>query len=93
MLRNLGLDPGLYKQSELTGAYHQKCKELHPDVLGNEYDEAKYLELKPSLEYLINHGYYKIDQSWDRVPEALLYCCMLCVILDFIVRYYEYGLL
>jgi len=89
MLKNLGLESGLYKQSELTAAYHQKCKEMHPDVLGDKYDETAYLELKPSLEYLINHGYYKIDTSWDRVPEILLYCCMLCVILDFLVRQFE----
>jgi len=66
MLKNLGLESGLYKQSELTAAYHQKCKEMHPDVLGDKYDETAYLELKPSLEYLINHGYYKIDTSWKK---------------------------
>merc|ERR1711962_1318469 len=67
MLNKLGLASNeLYKQSELTAAYHQRCKEMHPDVLGDDYNEERYLELKPALEYLINHGYYKIDSSWKK---------------------------
>jgi len=66
MLAKLGLEPGLYKQAELTAAYRQKCKELHSDVLGDEYDEAQFLELAPALEYLITHGYYKLDTAWKK---------------------------